>query len=145
MKSKTLEKIILGILLNLGLTTHASAMAGLPPKITENYDVEQSTKTEKNIQIPEEEYKEIDYAGNVPNPFKDKTTFIYNTTSGNARITIFNLNGELIKTLDGPGPGEALQIKWDGRDNYGVRVPKGIYLILFESGDYKEKGKIAKW
>lgn len=71
---------------------------------------------------------------NFPNPFSDRTwfTFEHDQPGNNLKVTIeiFNLQGQLLKTLQtsfttsdyGIAP-----IEWDGRSDSGVKLPGGIY------------------
>ncbi len=60
-----------------------------------------------------------------PNPISDKTVFYLPfDTSNSIKVKIFNLKGELIKTLRN----NSNAILWDTTDNYGKKVSSGIYL-----------------
>jgi hypothetical protein len=78
--------------------------------------------------------------GNYPNPFNPNTTLAYQVASENERsrirIDVFNLFGQKVKTLvdDLRQPGD-YSVEWDGKGEYGMEVPSGIYLCRLESGD----------
>ena len=66
----------------------------------------------------------------APNPFNPKTTFKYHLYEKSlVRITIFDLNGSVVKDLfyglQYPGLNT---INWDGVDNIGTNVPSGVYF-----------------
>lgn len=78
---------------------------------------------------------------NYPNPFKIKTTISYQlTTNGPVNLSIYNIAGQLVKTLtppnsplEGRGKREG-SITWDGRDNRGQLVPNGVYIYKLNIG-----------
>ncbi len=76
-------------------------------------------------------YTPADYLGsNSPNPFNASTMIGYGLKKeGDAALTIYTLNGELIKTLINKGlnAGHHSAV-WDGTDENGISVPSGIYL-----------------
>jgi hypothetical protein len=74
---------------------------------------------------------------NYPNPFIDRTCFQFNHSLGNTaldvRIEIFTITGQRVKTIEGIWTGtEWLRpgdcISWDGRDDFGDPLGRGIYL-----------------
>ena len=75
---------------------------------------------------------------NYPNPFRSSTTFSFSLATdlhGLARIKIYNIKGQLIKTLSpqiGKGAG-IHKIEWNGTDNQGIRVSSGMYFYWIES------------
>ena len=89
---------------------------------------------------------------NYPNPFSTSTTISFFNTkpSKNTKIKIYNVKGQLVKTLlpftnhhsstlprqeDG---GQALtKVVWDGKDENGRKVPSGIYLCKLSIGKDK--------
>ncbi len=71
--------------------------------------------------------------------------FVINYTIGNPtsiRIQVFNLSGEMIKTLfQGKMEKGNHQISWDKTDGYGEKAPSGIYFITIDSGNTVDKLK----
>ena len=66
----------------------------------------------------------------TPNPFNSETTIKYYLYEKSlVRITIFDLNGSVVKDLfyglQYPGLNT---INWDGVDNIGTNVPSGVYF-----------------
>lgn len=104
------------------------------------------------------ELKLIDY-GNYPNPFKDRTTFIYELTQrvDKFKINIYTVSGRLVISLrksdifttgwDMNASGYH-EITWDGLDANGNFVANGVYFykIIAQKDDRKMSsiGKIAK-
>jgi len=68
---------------------------------------------------------------NYPNPFNPSTTISFTLPqAGAADLSIYNLKGQLVKTLlhkQWQAPGTH-QVLWDGRDDKGSVVSSGIYL-----------------
>jgi len=73
--------------------------------------------------------------GSFPNPFHDETN-IHFILAGEAftNISIYNSEGKTIRTLmnNALDPGEHMII-WDGRSDYGTRVPEGIYYCRLKT------------
>ena len=71
---------------------------------------------------------------NYPNPFHSFTNFNFNfSKNGDFKITIYNSLGQLIKQfpIQAVNQGE-LNIKWNGRDDFGRLVSNGLYFVLIE-------------
>jgi hypothetical protein len=77
---------------------------------------------------------------NYPNPFTTKTTFLFEHNQPmetfDVMIHIFTISGKLVKTIQAPGlfmEGSnnhkmSHLFEWDGRDEFGDRIGKGVYL-----------------
>lgn len=72
---------------------------------------------------------------NYPNPFTTNTTFHFDHNKAGELITvqvqIFTISGKLIKTLqtDAVTNGNHFdQLNWDGRDDFGDNIGKGVYV-----------------
>ncbi len=87
---------------------------------------------------------------NYPNPFRQSTVIRYQVTGdGPVKLAVYNVAGQLVKTLTPPNPppsfqngesfsGQALEgrdkregsgsITWDGRDDNGRAVANGVYI-----------------
>ncbi len=75
---------------------------------------------------------------NYPNPFIDYTEFWFNHNSSDVldvSIQIFTVSGKLVRTLNGQtlGGGKTTcslskDIIWDGRDDFGDKIGKGVYI-----------------
>ncbi|MCR8666678.1 type IX secretion system sortase PorU [Aestuariibaculum sp. M13] len=80
----------------------------------------------------------IDNVLNYPNPFVNYTEFWFNHNSSaplNVSIQIFTVSGKLVRTLNGQTSGGGIvnstlsrDIVWDGRDDFGDRIGKGVYI-----------------
>jgi len=100
----------------------------------------------------------IDY-GNYPNPFKDRTTFIYELTQRVPvfKIKIYSVSGRLIRVLEesnvfssglGMNEGGYHEVVWNGQDSDGNFVANGVYFykMVAQKGNkiVSSTGKIAK-
>jgi flagellar hook assembly protein FlgD len=73
---------------------------------------------------------------NYPNPFINHTEFWFNHNSStplNVTIQIFTISGRLVKTINGitqstTGSNFSRDFSWDGRDDFGDKVAKGVYI-----------------
>lgn len=80
-----------------------------------------------------------------PNPFNPKTTIAYTVPrTGQATLKIFNVRGELVKTLvSGLVEQGSAQIDWDGSDNAGGKVSSGVYFYEFRQGENVASSKMT--
>jgi hypothetical protein len=75
---------------------------------------------------------------NYPNPFVNYTEFWFNHNSSeplDVSIQIFTVSGKLVRTLNGQTSGGikvtsslSRDIMWDGRDDFGDKIGKGVYV-----------------
>ncbi|TNJ43815.1 type IX secretion system sortase PorU [Tamlana fucoidanivorans] len=81
----------------------------------------------------------IDKVLNYPNPFVNYTEFWFNHNSSESldvSIQIFTVSGKLVRTLNGQTSGGikttssslSRDIVWDGRDDFGDKIGKGVYV-----------------
>ncbi|MEK7721727.1 MAG: T9SS type A sorting domain-containing protein [Elusimicrobiota bacterium] len=78
-----------------------------------------------------------------PVPFKPSaghTGITFTGLTRAARIRIYTISGELVRTLDKADAGETLD--WNARNSRGAAVDSGVYLWLIESATQKKKGKL---
>lgn len=94
---------------------------------------------------------------NYPNPFVSYTEFWFNHNSSeplDVSIQIFTVSGKLVRTINGQTAGGlkttsslSRDIVWDGRDDFGDKIGKGVYiykLIVQSSLLNKKVEKIEK-
>ena len=81
--------------------------------------------------------------GNYPNPFNPETTFRFSIKdAGNARLDIFNLRGQLVRTLvNGNLNAGQHQVVWNGKDQAGRSVSSGVYLYRLTAKNYSSTKK----
>jgi hypothetical protein len=75
---------------------------------------------------------------NYPNPFVSYTEFWFNHNSSvplDVSIQIFTVSGKIVRTLNGQTTGGikstsslSRDIIWDGRDDFGEKIGKGVYI-----------------
>ncbi len=73
----------------------------------------------------------LSIAGNYPNPFNPSTTISFELgVSGSTEVSIYNLKGQLVRTLLSPTDLLAGKhnLVWNGCDDSGRSVSSGIYL-----------------
>lgn len=77
-----------------------------------------------------ESSRELYFAPNSPNPFRDKTTMRFQlATPGRASLEIHSVSGRLVRKLGGREYSAGFhEIQWDGRDSSGRAVAAGVYL-----------------
>lgn len=96
--------------------------------------------TVEEVQLPDDFYLQQ----NFPNPFNQHTTIFYGLPDVTpVKIQIYNLRGELIRTLvNETQQAGHLRINWDGTSDKGLVVPSGIYIYRIEAGSYREAKKM---
>jgi hypothetical protein len=74
---------------------------------------------------------------NHPNPFNAQTMIEYAlSAAAPVRLLIFDMTGRLVRRLvDGVQQAGSQRMIWDGRDEQGVVVSSGIYLVRLEAGN----------
>ena len=80
----------------------------------------------------------LDFVGNYPNPFKNKTYFVYRLTEQTTepvRIQVYTVSGRLIRTLHSDSAEEINygEIYWDGRDQDGANIANGVYFYKLKA------------
>ncbi len=94
---------------------------------------------------------------NYPNPFTNNTSFWFEHNKAgedlHVSVTIFTITGKTVKninkTINNPG-NRSSDVTWDGRDEYGDQVARGIYLYRLQVRDLNGKkamqlGKLVKF
>jgi len=73
--------------------------------------------------------QEMNLYQNYPNPIKNSTTFTFSIPDNHtsAKITIYNLRGQLVNELSASDP-HSNEICWDGKDRKGNNLANGIYF-----------------
>lgn len=87
---------------------------------------------------------------NLPNPFSAQTLIRFAMPEpGDARLTVYDVQGRMIKVLEtGELSAGTHDVRWDGTNQSGSRVPGGIYLyrltVTGASGEsYSEQRKMV--
>lgn len=90
--------------------------------------------------------KEYSLYQNFPNPFNPTTTIEYSLPSSErVQISIFNLAGQLVRTIGGELQTVGVHsVIWDGRDNAGKILPSGVYFYQIRAGERTRKMILLK-
>ena len=74
--------------------------------------------------------------GNAPNPFRDGTTIQYALPQAmSTRLVVYDVAGHAVRTLvNGTQAAGDRRVTWDGRNESGAPVSRGIYLYRLEAG-----------
>ncbi|MCK5051914.1 MAG: T9SS type A sorting domain-containing protein [Candidatus Cloacimonetes bacterium] len=82
--------------------------------------------------------------GNYPNPFNPTTTISFSTNeAGYVSINIYNMKGQLVKTLVNEYLDAAFHnVSWNGKDNSSKTVSSGIYFYKMKSSSYTSTKKM---
>ncbi len=118
------------------------------------WDINNNSATAKiDFVVAKSEELALKHVLNYPNPFTTKTKFMfeYNTTceSMKVKIEIFTITGKLVKTLSKEifvtGYRED-SIEWDGKDDYGDKLARGVYIyrVSISDSNNKKAEKIEK-
>ena len=89
---------------------------------------------------------------NYPNPFVNYTEFWFNHNSSDVLdviIQVFTVSGKLIKTISqqtnlSGSSSLSRDIVWDGRDEYGDRLAKGVYVYKLKVRSLQTNKKTQK-
>ncbi|GGI58346.1 type IX secretion system sortase PorU [Winogradskyella haliclonae] len=96
----------------------------------------------------------IDNVLNYPNPFVDYTEFWFNHNSSDVldvSVQIFTVSGKLVRTLNGQTNTSSKStstlsrdIVWDGRDDFGDKIGKGVYIYKLKVKSQRLNKQIEK-
>lgn len=115
------------------------------------WDVYNNSKREEiEFVVALNEQLALDHVLNYPNPFTTKTKFSFEHNQVcdylDVQIQIFTISGKLVKTIKKRAHSVGYRIDgiaWDGRDDYGDNIGKGVYVykvkVINEKGDSEEK------
>lgn len=110
-----------------------------------------NNKAEAEIEfiVTNSEQNSISHLLNYPNPFTTSTAFMFEFDSQNntieAEIAIYSVSGKLVKTIREPLSPSGKRFRsdlWDGKDQYGDQLAKGVYLYkvkIYNSFDTAKK------
>jgi hypothetical protein len=114
--------------------------AGLHTLTVKAWDVYNNSATAEIqfIVFDKDEELVINNVLNYPNPFVNYTEFWFNHNSIeplDVSVQIFTVSGKLVRTLNGQTTGGSKSVSslskdiiWDGRDDFGDKIGKGVYV-----------------
>jgi hypothetical protein len=95
----------------------------------------------------------LDHVLNYPNPFTTHTTFWFEHNRPGEelliQIQVYTISGKLVKTIRkaifSPGT-RSSDCEWDGRDDYGDKIGRGVYIyrLKVQTADGKAAEKLQK-
>ena len=115
------------------------------------WDVHNNSSTASiDFLVQEEAEVALDHVLNYPNPFTTSTQFMFehNQVCQNLDILIqiYSVSGKLVKTIEETAYQTGFRIdpiQWDGRDDFGDRIGKGVYVykvkVRNENGNADEQ------
>jgi hypothetical protein len=79
--------------------------------------------------------------GNFPNPFNPQTRIKFSSAqAGKVTIRIFNVGGQLVRTLSTKAEAGANEVRWNGRRDDGASLASGVYFYKIKFADGTESG-----
>jgi hypothetical protein len=120
-------------------------------KVWDVYNNSSTVKTEFVVTNPDG--LTLEHVINYPNPFTTHTSFFieYNQccTDYDVMIQVFTVSGKLVKTINQHTNSNGFRsepIEWDGRDDYGDKIGRGVYIYraFVRAGDGKTAEKYEK-
>lgn len=102
------------------------------------FNTADNVDSEDNVIVLEESIS------NYPNPFNPETTISFTLLEASAvELEIYNLNGQLIKTLTSDIiPAGKNSFSWNGTDDSGETVASGLYFFKLKAGSYTSTRKM---
>jgi hypothetical protein len=103
--------------------------------------------------VVEDEEMAISHLLNYPNPFTTNTDFYFEhnqvCSSMNVKIEIFTVSGKLVRTIFENVNTTSFRsdgINWNGRDDYGDKLGRGVYVykLSVETPEGKKGSKLEK-
>lgn len=93
----------------------------------------------------------LDHVLNYPNPFVNNTDFMFEHNLPNqflnVQIQIFSASGRLVKTIQEQKFSEGYRvndINWDGKDDFGDDLAKGVYIYKVKVGTTEDSSFSAE-
>ena len=88
-------------------------------------------------------------ASAYPNPCNPRTTIAMALpnglqVNGSVRLSIYNIRGALVQTIDGGQvTGNSASVVWNGDNNRGEGVSSGRYIYVIQAGELMAKGAVT--
>jgi hypothetical protein len=120
-------------------------------KVWDVYNNSSEAKTE--FVVAQSASLALSHVFNYPNPFTTHTTFMFEhnrpCSQLSAQVQIFTVSGKLIKSIDrliNTSGFRSNEIEWDGLDDYGEKIGRGVYIykLKIKSADQSYADKFEK-
>lgn len=118
------------------------------------WDVNNNSSTVRlDFTVTENQEVQLDHVLNYPNPFTTNTMFMYehnqSCASLETQINIYTVSGRLVKTINELVPTSGFRVEgisWDGKDDFGDQLAKGVYVYQLKvtMPDGKKAQKMEK-
>lgn len=118
------------------------------------WDVNNNSSTIRlDFTVTEDQEMQLDHVLNYPNPFTTHTVFMYehnqSCASLETQINIYTVSGRLVKTINQLVPTNGFRVEgisWDGKDDFGDQLAKGVYVYQLKvtMPDGKKAQKMEK-
>jgi hypothetical protein len=112
-----------------------------------------SSTTRLEFVVTEDHEVQLDHVLNYPNPFTTHTMFMFEHNQScvalETQIQIFTVSGRLVKTINQLVPTNGFRVEgitWDGKDDFGDQLAKGVYVYRLKvtMPDGKKAQKMEK-
>ncbi|MEQ8323059.1 MAG: type IX secretion system sortase PorU [Vicingaceae bacterium] len=115
-----------------------------------------NNSSEAELEFTVQEYKDItlNRVLNYPNPFTTNTSFWFEHNQPNTvldvKIQVFTVSGKVVKTIDkvvqteGFSQNQQDPISWDGLDEYGDKLGRGVYIYKLQVRSRRNNTKAEK-
>lgn len=118
------------------------------------WDVYNNSSTVKiEFTVVKNEALKLDHVLNYPNPFTTRTSFFFEHNQAcsefDVMVQVFTVSGKLVKTINEHVHTEGYRSKgifWDGKDDYGDNIGRGVYVyrLVARSSDGKTAEQYEK-
>lgn len=115
------------------------------PKEWDSTSVNISVTTGIDDPVPTDAPRAFELYPNHPNPFNPETLIRFSLPkAGQAKLTIYNITGQIVRTLVNDNLGAGLHsFRWDGRNNNGEVSPSGIYIYEVVSNGQRQAKRMT--
>lgn len=76
-----------------------------------------------------------------PNPFKSYTNVSWVGDGSDTEVTIYDLHGKIIRQFKSSVIG-LNTIRWDGKNNNGIKLQQGFYIVMIKNESFIERQKL---
>ncbi len=93
----------------------------------------------KNVSVP----SSFTLSQNYPNPFNPSTTISFALpNAADWHLTIFNVNGGVVREFDGSSEAGVNDVVWDGTTESGTVAASGVYFYRLQAGNFSQTKKM---